>query len=141
MGGMYMLTFMNPQNEESMGVRMGDLWLQNAATMTYPSSWECLVQVPLHIPVIVGRSPILLPNHTADIQLWKKEVFQHIKVHVTHNGSLGKKEWSVNLCSAYSTENIHSPLDCLACVRQLGANSAIPRSLDYGDSTFLISER
>jgi hypothetical protein len=34
-------------------------------------------------------------------------VLQHIEVHVTLNGSLSKKEWSVNLHSAYSTENIH----------------------------------
>jgi hypothetical protein len=71
------------------------------------SSRECLVQVPRHIPVIVGRGPILLPDHIVYIQLWNKEVLQHIEVHVTRDGSLGEKEWSVNLRSAYSTENIH----------------------------------
>jgi hypothetical protein len=70
-------------------------WPRNVATTTYPSSRECLVQVPRHIPVIVGRGPILLPNHIVYIQLWNKEVLQHIEVHVTRNGSLGEKEWSV----------------------------------------------
>jgi hypothetical protein len=71
------------------------------------SHHECLVQVPHHVPVIVGWGPILLPNHIVYIQLWNKEVLQHIEVHVTCNGNLGEKEWSINLRSAYSTENIH----------------------------------
>jgi hypothetical protein len=57
--------------------------------------------------VIVGRGPILLLNHIVYIQLWNREVLQHIVVLVTRNGSLGEKEWSVNLRSPYSTENIH----------------------------------
>jgi hypothetical protein len=104
------------------------IWVaKNVAKTTYPSSWECLVKVPRHIPGIVGRGPILLPNHIVYIQLWNKEVIQHIEVHVTRNGSLGeKKEWSVNLRSAYSTKK-YSPSYCPACVRQLGVDSMIPR--------------
>jgi hypothetical protein len=55
-------------------------------------------------PVIVGSGPVLLPNHTVYIQLWIQEVLQIIEVHVTRNFSPGEKEWSVDLCSAYSTE-------------------------------------
>jgi hypothetical protein len=54
-------------------------------------------QVPPHIPAIVGRGPISLPNHTVYIQLWNKEVLQHIEIHMIHNDSLGEKQWSVNL--------------------------------------------
>jgi hypothetical protein len=50
----------------------------------------------------VGRGPILLQNHIVHIQLWNKEVLQHIEIHVTRYGRLGGKVWSVNLCSAYS---------------------------------------
>jgi hypothetical protein len=60
-----------------------------------------------HIRVIVGRGLILFPNHIVYIQLWGKEVPQHVQVHVTRSGSSGEREWSVHLCSAYSTENIH----------------------------------
>jgi hypothetical protein len=104
--------------------------------MTHPSSRECLVQEPRHIPVIAGRGPILLPNHIVYIQLWNKELLQHIEVHATRYGSIGGKEWSVNLRSANSTENIH-----LRTFRQLGVDSVIPRWLDYGDSPSLASER
>jgi hypothetical protein len=58
-------------------------------------------------PVIVGSGPVLLPNHTVYIQLWNQEVLQSIEVHVTRNFSPGEKEWSVDLCSAYSTEKKH----------------------------------
>jgi hypothetical protein len=54
-------------------------------------------------PSDAGEGPHLLPNHTVYIQLWNKEVLQH----VTSNGSVNKKEWFVNLSSVNSTENIH----------------------------------
>jgi hypothetical protein len=74
---------------------------------TRRSSLECLVQAARHIPVVVGGDNILLPNHAVYIHLWNKEVLAHIEVHVTRNDSLSEKEWSINLCSAYSTETIH----------------------------------
>jgi hypothetical protein len=40
MGGMYTLSFMNPQNEKSMGVRLGDL---DGYGMQLPR--------PIHLPV------------------------------------------------------------------------------------------
>jgi hypothetical protein len=50
---------------------------------------------------------------TVYIQLCNWEVLLRIEVHMTHNGSFGKGEWSVNLCSIYSTENIHLQTDLL----------------------------
>jgi hypothetical protein len=46
---MYTLSFTNPQNEKSMAVIGWSGWPRNVATTTYPSSRECLVQVPRHI--------------------------------------------------------------------------------------------
>jgi hypothetical protein len=109
-------------------------WPRNVATTTYPSSWECLVQVPRHIPLMV------LTNHIVCIQLWNKEVLQHIEVHVTRIGSLGGKRMvrKPAFCLQYRK---HSPSDCLAHVRQLGVDSVIPRWLHYGDSPSQTSER
>jgi hypothetical protein len=39
-------------------------WRRYVATTTYPPSRECLLQVPRHIAVIVGRGAILLPNYS-----------------------------------------------------------------------------
>jgi hypothetical protein len=66
-----------------------------------------VVQVPRHIPVMVGRGPIVLPNHILYIQLWNKEVLQHIEVHVTRNGSLGGRRMVRKLAFCWSNENIH----------------------------------
>jgi hypothetical protein len=58
----------------------------------------------------VGRKgAILLPNHTVYIQLWNKELLQHIEVHVTCNDSLDGRECSANLSSVCSIQNFHIP--------------------------------
>jgi hypothetical protein len=90
-----------------------------------------------HIPVIVGRGLILFPNHTVYIQLWEKEVPQHVEVLVTRSGTSGEREWSVNLCSANSTENFH--LLAVSRMFEFDADSVILRWLDYDDSPSQIS--
>jgi hypothetical protein len=84
MDGMYTSPFINHQNKKCMGFTsgdMGDQWMQRPR--------RYLVQVPRHVPGVVGMGPILLQNNTVYIQLWNQEVIQHINRHVTHNGSLG----------------------------------------------------
>jgi hypothetical protein len=58
------------------------IWVATECSRHDSSSRECLVQVPRHIAVVVGRGSILLPNHTVYIQLWNKKVLQHIEVEV-----------------------------------------------------------
>jgi len=54
--------------------------------------------------VVVGQGPVLL-KRVVYIQLWNKDVLQHVEVHMTSNFSLGNEGWVVNLYSAYGTEN------------------------------------
>jgi hypothetical protein len=70
-------------------------WPGNVASTTYPSSLECLVEVPRHIPEVVGRAPSCCSKCS----------------------SMSRYTWPVMVVSAekngrkpvfaYSTENIH----------------------------------
>jgi hypothetical protein len=77
----------------------------------------------------------VLQNHTVYILLWNKEALQHIEVHVTRNGSLdGKKMLRKPVFSLQHRK--HSPSNCLADVRQLGADSVIPQMIRLRQFTF-----
>jgi hypothetical protein len=87
---MYTLSFANQQNEKFVGGRLSDLRGHETAATIYSFSWECLVQISLHIPVIVwgGAFCCQITFFTSSCG----EVLQHVEVHVTRNGSLDEKE-------------------------------------------------
>jgi hypothetical protein len=77
MCGIYTLSSTDPQNETPVGVNSGDLG-GRGMQLPRPVRLRRNGSVPRHIPVIVGRGPILLPSHTVYIVLCNKEVLQHI---------------------------------------------------------------
>jgi hypothetical protein len=128
---MYMSSFTNPQNGQSMGVCLirWSGWPQNVATTTYPSSLECLVQVLRNISVIVGRDSILFPNHTVYIQLWMKKCSRK-SMYTWHVMVVSANKNYLQICVMLTAPKTFT-FDCLTYVWQLCADSMISRWLEY----------
>jgi hypothetical protein len=112
---------------------------QNVAAMTYPSSQQCLIRIPHHIPVLVEGASSYCQITLLTFSCATSK-FQHTEVRMTRKGSLKEKRMvcKPSFCLQHRK---YSSSDCLAHVRQLGADSMIFRWLDYSYSLSLISER
>lgn len=80
-------------------------WPWNVAAKTYPSCTECLDQVSLHIPDsweshLVAKSQCLHPAE-------KQGSAPAYPATVTHNGSIGEKEWSINCLQLIEQKTIN----------------------------------
>jgi hypothetical protein len=133
------ITFHESLNEKPMSVWAGDL---GGHGMYLPR--------PIHPPGMYGSGTAWNPCYSGKaIHLVAKSYCSHPAVE-QECSTISRYKWPVMvawrkrmirkpvLCLQ---RRIHSSSSCLAHVRQLGADSVIPRWLDYGDSRPLVFER